>query len=65
MSKEKIILSPLELAIEKLKTVEHTLGILFINAGEEVEHPEDMMPLLRAAAEADKQIRFELGLAEE
>lgn len=65
MSKEKITLSPLELAAEKLKTVEHTLGILFINAAEEVTHPADIMPLLRAAAEADKQVRFELGLAEE
>lgn len=65
MSKEKITISPVELAFAKLETVEHTLGILLINAAEEVTHPKDMMPLVRAASEADKQIRFELGLAEE
>lgn len=65
MSKEKLPISPLELAMEKMKAVEHTIGILLINAAEEVTHPEDMMPILRSAAEADKQIRFELGLTEE
>lgn len=65
MSKEKITISPCELAFAKLEAVEHTIGIFFINAAEEVTHPKDMMPLIRAASEADKQIRFELGLSEE